>query len=505
MAAAAEVHGQAGTLDPSFSGDGMYTADLDPWFDELWAITVQDDGKIIGAGMVGDADDQAVLVHRLLSDGTPDSTWGVAGTVILTVPGLDQVASAIVIQSTGRVVVSGATLDSLGDHNAALWGLTGQGALDSTFGQSGIVAWDFDQGSDDQDILDMQVLADDRIICVGNGASGSVCARLLPDGGPDMTYGIGGVAEFGLPTSQGVSLAMDATGSTIVAGMLGSDWLIARLDSVGAFDPGFGAGGIVTIDLFASGGERAVGISEMSDGRIVACGYSAAQLAQGDTPQLVMLWPDGSVDTDFGNGGVQSIPYTLPDFGQFTEVLALPDTSFLVSGFYQQGASPVAMFTLSRFLGDGSFDPSFAGGGYVATDMCVSLEVPWDMALAPDGGVVLGGWAATSAHTDVAVAKYFNNLITGVAPPERSAEAVRAVPCPATDVVEFHGLHAHTGRTTFTFTDASGHVVHTHNDQTNGRSSSVRVQLPAFVKSGAYFVTISSGSSLEHARCIVTR
>lgn len=506
LAAPAQLLGQAGTLDPSFSGDGIYTADLDPWFDELWAITVQDDGKIIGAGMVGDANDQAVLVHRLLSDGTPDSTWGNAGTMILTVPGVRQTADAIVVQSSGRVIVGGSSLDSLNDYTAMLWGLTAQGVLDSTFGLSGIVAWDYDQGSGHQTILDLQLLTDDRIVSVGNGSTGAVCARFVSDGGPDSTYGIGGVATIGIPTSQGVCLTLDGAGRTLIGGTLGYvNWLIARLDSVGDLDPGFGSGGTVTIDLSANGGERAFAISEMSDGRIVVCGYSGAQFGLDDIPQLVMLMQDGSLETGFGNGGILSLPYTLPEFGQFRDVLTMPNNKFIVAGFRQMGANPVGMFTLSRFLGDGSFDPSFAGGGQVSTDVCASLEAAWEMALAPDGSVVVGGWAATSAHTDVAVAKYFNNLGTGLLKPERSADVVSVVPCPASDFVEFSGLAENTGSTTFTFTDASGHIVHTHIDRSNDRSNSIRVQLPASMKSGAYIVTISSASSLGHARCIVAR
>ena len=45
---------QAGTLDQSFNGDGLFVWDVMSWDDRLSAVVVQPDGKAVGAGWIDD-------------------------------------------------------------------------------------------------------------------------------------------------------------------------------------------------------------------------------------------------------------------------------------------------------------------------------------------------------------------------------------------------------------------------------------------------------------------
>ncbi|MEU8529042.1 calcium-binding protein, partial [Streptomyces sp. NPDC048629] len=56
-----------GSLDTTFSGDGLVTTDFSTFFDEAYAVALQSDGKIVVSGQ--DGDDQAVARYRI--DNTP--------------------------------------------------------------------------------------------------------------------------------------------------------------------------------------------------------------------------------------------------------------------------------------------------------------------------------------------------------------------------------------------------------------------------------------------------
>ena len=91
----------AGKLDPSFGTGGKVLKDLGG-DDEVFAVAVQKDGKIVA---VGDSADAAALV-RFTTGGRLDSSFGTGGKVI------DRSAAtflrqAVAIQKDGKIVVVG--------------------------------------------------------------------------------------------------------------------------------------------------------------------------------------------------------------------------------------------------------------------------------------------------------------------------------------------------------------------------------------------------------------
>ena len=57
----------AGTLDPSFSGDGKTMTDFSPQDDFVWDVALQSDGKIVAAG--GSADGANFALARYTTNG----------------------------------------------------------------------------------------------------------------------------------------------------------------------------------------------------------------------------------------------------------------------------------------------------------------------------------------------------------------------------------------------------------------------------------------------------
>jgi uncharacterized delta-60 repeat protein len=94
-----------GTLDTTFSGDGKHTTQFTPNFDAAWGVTLQPDGKIVAAGMAAGKGGRIALV-RYNPDGTLDATFGVGGKVLTDfTPQLDT-SRGVAIQDDGKIVVS---------------------------------------------------------------------------------------------------------------------------------------------------------------------------------------------------------------------------------------------------------------------------------------------------------------------------------------------------------------------------------------------------------------
>jgi uncharacterized delta-60 repeat protein len=92
----------SGNLDTSFSGDGIFT--FDNGSNEIArAIKVQSDGKILVAGQ----STGTWLIIRLNTDGTLDTGFGTGGKVTAFSANASTTARAIDIQPDGKVVVAG--------------------------------------------------------------------------------------------------------------------------------------------------------------------------------------------------------------------------------------------------------------------------------------------------------------------------------------------------------------------------------------------------------------
>lgn len=93
-----------GRFDPSLGGDGVirYVADLD-----VSAVALDGSGRIVLAGSSGIGEPD-FAVSRLLSDGTPDRSFGGTGSISLDLaPGAPDVARDVLVDTFGRIVLAG--------------------------------------------------------------------------------------------------------------------------------------------------------------------------------------------------------------------------------------------------------------------------------------------------------------------------------------------------------------------------------------------------------------
>lgn len=117
-----------GSLDTGFATSGIFTATISSR-DEIHSVVLQSDGKIVAGGI----SDLLFVLARFNTDGTLDTTFGIAGLVTNQLH-LKAGINDIVIQPDGSIVAAG-----FDDNRAVLERFTTLGILDTTFGNNGVI------------------------------------------------------------------------------------------------------------------------------------------------------------------------------------------------------------------------------------------------------------------------------------------------------------------------------------------------------------------------------
>lgn len=495
---------QPGLLDPSFSLDGLNVEDLGIENDETRALTVLPNNRIVAAGWVLNFDNPVPFVQQFFADGSPANDFGTNSITYLPNPEQARQPYAIGVQSTGKIVVGGLVYDLSLDGNAMLFRLLPNGDIDSTFGTDGFVSTAFGAEFGIQSAWGMKVLPDDRIVVTGEeGDNGLVCVRFTEDGAMDDTFGTGGIAFGGVLFSNGLCLDVQDDGSIVCGGFRlegDPDWLLVRFDEDGVLDPGFGTGGVVTIDIGGTAVESMTGVSVMPDGRIAVCGYYGMD-GLDDVPAVGLFLSDGTPDPSFDGDGVLSLPYTAPQWGQARTILAQPDGKLVISGFrVDPEESENSNFMLTRLMDDGSFDPSFAGGELIHTPVTAENSRAYAMAFMPDYRIVLGGYGAGNQRA-TAYARYQNEIGTGIGS-ARNVEHISAYPMPVRDLLFLRVPATISGPVAVSITDAQGRWVKRLTATPDG-SGTLRLNWPQDMDNGTYIIIVP-GTSLR-ARVVAMR
>lgn len=489
---------QAGTLDPSFSGDGLLVSELSFYSDEVHALAVDAQGRTLGVGWTDDGSTVATFLHRLAEDGTPDPSFGAGGVTYSLGSGELRYAHAAGLQSTGNIIVAGLLYDQNLDGNAMVLRYLPDGTPDASFGNGGLLSLDYGAGFGFQSAWAMHILPDDRIVLTGeDGENGLTVACLTPDGALDPSFGNGGVAHAGVSFSSGLCLHAYPDGSILAGGYRvdgGSDWLLARFASDGALDASFGTNGIATLDIGGGDTEFMRGMGVLSDGRIAVCG-SRSTSGLDDVPTMALFNADGTLDGSFGDNGLLSMLFTAPQWGQARALIVQPDDKLLVAGFRAQpGAAANNDFFLIRLLSDGTFDPSFAGG-LVYTDVSGSYDRAFAMALTPTGAVVVGGYGTGTDHAS-AYARYLNDIAMQVSARSPAAVELHLAPNPAMDHVTVSTTARLASGGTIRLLAMDGTLVHSHRLS----APTQRIELPKHLVAGCYLLEVGTAAGSQRSR-----
>src|SRR5213082_3265127 len=415
-----------GDLDPTFGTDGKVLTDFDHSTDIAYAVAVQTDGKLVVIGTTyinNDFSDEDFAVARYNPDGTLDETFGVGGKVQTDFPDLAAVASSVVIQPDGKIVVAGGAFPLFtfaGDFKVVRY--NSNGSLDTSFGDGGIVTTTFPEGSY---AFDVALQADGKIIAAGTvfvdfnpGDSSNTdfaLARYNPDGTLDATFGNGGEVStdfLGLE-DDAFSVLTQTDGKIVVVGSANDpatfyDFAAAHYLTNGAIDTTFGVAGKVHTDFGDQNFDRARSAALQSDGRIVAAGFAISQNGGVQNFAVARYASNGVLDTTFSRDGKTQI-----DFGNCcqsaTKVLLQSDGKIITVGG-SNGESSEDDFLLARLNPRGSLDPTFGVGGKVRTSFGDLNGGANGAALQSDGKIVAVGFQATFSNqwANLALAQYLS-------------------------------------------------------------------------------------------------
>lgn len=171
------------------------------------AAAIDSQGRIVIAGTEQIGTTFQFRVIRLLPDGQPDTSFDGDG---IALPGFftgqsDDVAAALAIDSSDRIVVAGRARFSATDTDFAVLRLTSAGALDTDFSNDGKLTIAFDlAGAGDDGVAAMDILPGGQIYLAGNASDGEVTrialAKLLPAGTLDPSFCATSCAAQGLYT-----------------------------------------------------------------------------------------------------------------------------------------------------------------------------------------------------------------------------------------------------------------------------------------------------------------
>ncbi|HEV2292459.1 MAG TPA: RHS repeat-associated core domain-containing protein [Tepidisphaeraceae bacterium] len=269
----------SGSLDTTFNTNGYRKQDFNgSSTDRGNGVEVQSDGKIIVTGRTG----SNVLVARFTSAGALDTTYnGTSGYRSENFGGTEE-GLELALDSSGRAVVAGKTNAGTGD--VLVMRLTTGGALDTTFSGDGKLTTDLGASNDDASAIVID--SSGRILVAGFGAvSGNynfAVVRYLSDGSLDTNFDTDGKAyvDFGGGIDYGEDLLLDSSGRLVLVGSSGNgaDFAVARLSSNGSLDTSFDGDGKVTVD-FGSTDEMAFALALQTDGKVLAAGRSGGDFA----------------------------------------------------------------------------------------------------------------------------------------------------------------------------------------------------------------------------------
>lgn len=411
---AVDCYSGPGCLDPAFGSLGKTQQDIGGAIQNMEAIAIQSDGRIVAAGtrspVSTSPNDMSCVIGRFLPDGSADSTFGAGGLATVNLIAGDSIEwlIGVAVQADGKVVVAASSSVSGSSPSTVLLRLTAAGALDPTFGSGGKVTL----SSSISAIWGGVVLQPDGkiVVAVQDIAGFTRVTRLLTDGSPDKKFGTQGSRAVADLVPMGV--ALQSTGKIVVAGQQasGPDAVVTRFTSSGSVDTTFGNGGSTIVD-FSGQKDVFMDVSVGPDDSIAAAGYANATgtLATMNAA-IAHFTANGSLDNSFGSHG----RVVLDIHGGWDHLRAVnlrADGRVEFAGWAGHSTTTPfpANLIVGRLTATGALDASFGSGGVTETVTGISSEA-LAMAVGPDGLLTVAGQVfnvTTNAPDRWLLARYF--------------------------------------------------------------------------------------------------
>lgn len=264
-----------GSIDSTFDSDGIVITEFGSANSSAYSLIIQMDGKIIAGGVKNDSSGINFAMARYNVDGSLDTTFSVDGMAITDFGSGYAYVASVNLQSDGKIVLVGSRDNGI-DYDFACARYNSDGNLDSTFGTDGKVTTDFVGGNDYATSSSVQL--DGKIVIAGTGGATFELLRFNNDGSLDTSFDSDGkiITNLGVSFNGANALTLQTDGKIVVGGyhwdtFSDQDFTVIRYNGDGTLDNSFDGDGIDTTDCFTCYGD-CFSIALQSDGKIVCAG-----------------------------------------------------------------------------------------------------------------------------------------------------------------------------------------------------------------------------------------
>lgn len=275
-----------GAIDATFGTAGVVVTTVGTYA-AAGTIVLQPDGKMVVAGTVESGANRDFLIARYNHDGTLDTTFSADGIVTTAIGTGHDYTTAVALQEDGKIVVAGFTAAG-GANDIALARYHPDGSLDASFDGDGKLTTAI--GTGDDRAYALALLPDGRILVAGWAAAGGsedfALVRYNPNGSLDTTFDGDGKVTTAIGTSNdhAYALVLQTDGKVILGGEAleanVNRFALARYHADGSLDATFHGDGKLTTTLSPSptsgpNGDVVRALAIDADGRLVAVGGSS--------------------------------------------------------------------------------------------------------------------------------------------------------------------------------------------------------------------------------------
>lgn len=344
-----------GEADSSFGANGIKVSTISADNDIAYKMALLPGNKIICTGNSGNK----LLALRFKANGNADSSFGANGRTIIDIGTAPCQANGLLVQQTGRVIISGyAAKDSVNYFFAT--GLLPNGPVDNSFAKNGFLYKKI-YGIDDKGFAAC-LLAGDKFIQAGqvtqNAATRFALVQYTPGGVVDAGFGNNGVRTLSIGRSRDVAFRMAVLpwdNSFILCGTANNFWSVVKYKPGKSLqvDKTFGSNGVVAVpytyygDQFAEPGLAVDSTSK----KIYFCGQVGSEL------YIFKYNANGTPDSGFGYKGMVKYPNV---YIYYNGLGVLPNGNIVFSALsYTNG------FFAAMLRPDGSAETKFGTGGEV--------------------------------------------------------------------------------------------------------------------------------------------
>lgn len=336
-----------------------------------------------------------ITIFAKSNDGDLDLSFGNQGKVITTINGknfyMTNNNNSAVVQPDDKIVMVGSAVDLNAPFYSgfAVIRYNVDGSLDNSFGNNGLVIINIEQDYENATAVTLQ--SDGKIVVVGNSDTvqtndatvnaGIGIARLNTNGSLDTSLSHSGkmLINFGFYNAYFANdVEIDNFNRIMVAGFFNNtigqpirSLLKFRLNNDGTWTSGFGqimydTKGPQSIYEYS---ETNTNINLYPDGKVLVVGHSSVELPSSGTKQTILLTKfkvDGAYDSTFGTNGI-----ALNNFANIYEISDVYSSKLLRNGKILVGGQVYNNSNyygyLCRFRDNGQVDSTFGTNGMIYT------------------------------------------------------------------------------------------------------------------------------------------